>query len=72
LSQFQESVTKAHRLWTTKSYGYQANWDDDAYACALVQLYQHFGGKEKIAPSLTGRFDSLVDFFDADILSVAE
>jgi hypothetical protein len=70
LSQFQESVTKAHRLWTTKSYGYQANWDDDAYACALVQLYQHFGGKEKIAPSLIGRFDGLVDFFDADILNV--
>lgn len=72
LSQFQESVTEAHRRWTTKRYGYQANWDDDAYACALVQLYQHFGGKEKIAPTLLDQFDGLIEFFDQDLLDMAE
>jgi len=72
LSQFQESVTEAHRRWTEKRYGYQANWDDDAYACALVQLYQHFGGKEKIAPTLLDQFDGLIEFFDNDILTMAD
>jgi hypothetical protein len=72
LSQFQESVTEAHRRWTTKRYGYQANWDDDAYACALIQLYQYFGGKEKVAPTLTDQFDGLIEFFDEDILNLAE
>jgi hypothetical protein len=72
LSQFQESVTEAHRRWTTKRYGYQANWDDDAYACALIQLYQHFGGKEKVAPTLMDQFDGLIEFFDEDILNLAE
>jgi len=72
LSQFQESVTEAHRRWTEKRYGYQANWDDDAYACALIQLYQHFGGKEKVAPTLLDHFDGLIDFFDEDILNLAE
>lgn len=71
LSQFQESVTEAHRRWTVQRYGYQANWDDDAYACALVQLYQHFGGKEKIAPTLLDHFDGLIEFFDEDILNMA-
>jgi hypothetical protein len=71
LSQYQESVTEAHRQWTEKRYGYQANWDDDAYACALFQLYQHFGGKEKIPPTLLDRFDGLIDFFDQDILDMA-
>lgn len=70
LSQFQESVTEAHRRWTIQRYGYQANWDDDAYACALVQLYQHFGGKEKIAPTLLDHFDGLIEFFDEDILNM--
>jgi hypothetical protein len=72
LSQFQESVTEAHRRWTEKRYGYQANWDDDAYACALIQLYQHFGGKEKVAPTLLDQFDGLIEFFDEDILSMAD
>lgn len=71
LSQYQESVKRAHRLWTTKRYGYQANWDDDAYACALLQLYKHFGGTEKVAPNIIDRFDDIIDFFDADILSLA-
>ena len=72
MPQFQESVTEAHRRWTEKRYGYQANWDDDAYACALVQLYQHFGGKEKVAPTLTDRFDGLIEFFDEDLLAIAD
>jgi len=72
LSQFQESVTEAHRRWTEKRYGYQANWDDDAYACALIQLYQHFGGKEKVAPTLLDHFDGLIEFFDEDILNLAD
>jgi hypothetical protein len=72
LSQFQESVTEAHRRWTVQRYGYQAAWDDDAYACALIQLYQHFGGKEKVAPTLLDRFDGLIEFFDQDILNLAE
>jgi hypothetical protein len=72
LSQFQESVTEAHRRWTVQRYGYQAAWDDDAYACALIQLYQHFGGKEKVAPTLLDHFDGLIEFFDQDILNLAE
>ena len=71
MPQFQESVTEAHRRWTEKRYGYQANWDDDAYACALVQLYLYFGGKAKIAPTLTDRFDGLIEFFDEDLLASA-
>lgn len=71
LSQFQESVTEAHRKWTVQRYGYQANWDDDAYACALIQLYQKFGGREKVPLTLLDRFDDLIEFFDADILSLA-
>ena len=71
LSQFQESVTEAHRKWTIQRYGYQAAWDDDAYACALIQLYKKFGGTEKVAPTLQDRFDGLIDFFDTDILALA-
>ena len=71
LAQYQESVTRAHRLWTTKRYGYQANWDDDAYACALLQMYKKFGGEEKVAPNIIDRFDDIIDFFDEDILSLA-
>jgi hypothetical protein len=71
LAQFQESVKEAHRRWTEKRYGYQANWDDDAYSCALVQLYQKFGGTEKVALTLLDQFDGLIDFFDEDILNLA-
>lgn len=70
LSQFQESVTEAHRKWHDKRYGYEGTWNDDAYACTLIQLYQRFGGVEKIAPTLLDRFDGLIDFFDADIMSL--
>ena len=71
LSQFQESVTEAHRRWHEKQYGYKGAWNDDAYACALIQLYQKFGGAEKVAPTLLDRFENLIKFFDADILSLA-
>lgn len=71
LSQFQESVTEAHRKWTVQRYGYQAAWNDDAYACALVQLYKKFGGQEKVAPTLEDRFDDLIEFFDQDIMRLA-
>jgi len=71
LSQFQESVTEAHRRWTEKRYGYKAPWNDDAYACALVQLYLHFGGTEYVAPTLKDKFDGLIEFFDDDIMSLA-
>ena len=72
LSQFQESVTEAHRRWHEKSYGYKGSWNDDAYACALIQLYRKFGGKERVAPTLLDRFDNLINFFDYDIMSLAE
>lgn len=72
LSQFQTSVSEAHTKWTINQYGYQAAWDDDAYACALLQLYKKFGGEERIAPTLLGRFDGLIDFFDQDILNLAD
>jgi hypothetical protein len=72
LSQYQESVTEAHRRWHEKRYGYKGSWNDDAYACALIQLYKKFGGKEKVAPTLLDRFDELIDFFDADILNLTE
>ena len=71
LSQFSESVKEAHRRWHEKQYGYKGAWNDDAYACALIQLYQKFGGKEKVAPTLLDRFNDLIDFFDEDILSLA-
>ena len=71
LSQYAESCKEAYRLYTTKQHGYPGNWRDEAYACALVQLYQKFGGKEKIAPTLLDRFDDLVEFFDEDIVSLA-
>ena len=72
MPQYQESVTEAHRRWTVNRYGFQDNWSDDAYVCALIQLYQHFGGKEKVAPTLTDRFDGLIEFFDENLLSVAD
>lgn len=72
LSQFKNSVSEAHTKWTVKRYGYQAAWDDDAYACALLQLYKRFGGEEKIAPTLLDRFDGLIDFFDQDLLDLAD
>jgi len=71
LHQFQESVTEAHRNWHKKQYGYVGAWNDDAYACSLVQLYQLFGGKEKVAPTLVDRFGDLTKFFDTDILALA-
>ena len=72
LSQFQESVTEAHRRWSEKRYNYKAAWDDDAYACALIQLYKKFGGTEKVAPTLLDRFDDLIEFFDTDIMNLVE
>ena len=71
LSQFQTSVKEAHTQWTVKRYGYQAAWEDDAYACALLQLYKRFGGEEKVALTLLDRYDGLIDFFDQDILELA-
>ena len=72
LSQFQESVTEAHRRWHEKRYGYKGVWNDDAYACALIQLYEKFGGKESVPLTLEDRFDDLIEFFDSDILSLAD
>jgi hypothetical protein len=72
LSQYQESVTEAHRRWHEKRYGYKGAWNDDAYACALIQMYKKFGGTEKVAPTLLDRFDDLIEFFDADIMSLAD
>jgi hypothetical protein len=72
LSQYQESVTEAHRRWCINRYTYKGSWNDDAYACALVQLYQKFGGTEKVAPTLLDRFDDLIEFFDEDILALAD
>lgn len=72
LSQFQESVTESHRRWHDKRYNYKGHWNDDAYACALIQLYKKFGGQERVAPTLLDRFDNLIDFFDYDIMSLAD
>jgi len=71
LSQFQESVTEAYRKWTKERWGYELPWDDKVYACALLELYKHFGGTEKVAKGLFGQYDGLVDFFDQDILNLA-
>lgn len=71
LAQFAESCKEAHRKHHMQRHGYPGNWNDDAYACALVQLYKKFGGEEKIAPTLLDRFDDLVEFFDEDIMSLA-
>lgn len=72
LSQFSESAKEAYGKWHMARHNYKGDWKDDAYVCALLQLYQHFGGKEKIAPALVDQFDDLVKFFDADIMSLAE
>lgn len=72
LSQFQTNVSTAHTEWTKKRYGYQANWDDDAYACSLMQLYKKFGGEETVPLTLLDRFDGLIDFFDQDLLNLTE
>ena len=72
LSQFSESAKEAYGKWHMARHNYKGDWKDDAYVCALLQLYQHFGGKEKIAPALVDQFDDLLQFFDADIMSLAE
>lgn len=72
LSQFAESAKSAYREYTTKQWSYELAWDDDAYACALLELYVKFGGKEKIPPAMLNKFDNLIDFFDDDILAVAD
>jgi hypothetical protein len=71
LTQFAESCKEAHRRWSVKTYGYETNWSDDAYAVSLVQLYQKFGGKERIPLGMIDRYDDLIKFFDEDILSIA-
>jgi len=35
-------------------------------------LYQKFGGKEKVAPTLLDRFDNLIEFFDEDIMGLVD
>lgn len=72
LSQFSESVKEAYSKWHEKRHGYKGTWKDDAYVCALLQLYQKFGGTERIAPALVDQFDDLIEFFDEDIMSLAE
>ena len=70
LSQFAESCKEAHRNWSESRYGYPTTWSDDVYSVALIQLYQKFGGKERVPLSIIDRFDDLVEFFDADLLTV--
>ena len=72
LNQYSSSVKEAHNRWHEKRYGYKGNWNDDAYACGLLHLYQRFGGKEKLPLTLLDRFDDLIDFFDQDILDLAQ
>jgi hypothetical protein len=72
LYQYQETVTEAYRLWNLNKNGYEVAWNDDAYACALLQLYKHFGGTEKIAPSIINKFDGLMDFFDEEIINLGK
>lgn len=72
LPQFQESVTEAHRKWHETRYGYKGDWNDDAYACALIQLYKKFGGTEPVPLTLTDRFDDLIEFFNEDLLAIAD
>jgi tellurite resistance protein len=72
LNQYSSSVKEAHNRWHEKRYGYKGNWNDDAYACGLLHLYQRFGGKEKLPLTLLDRFDDLIDFFDQDILDLAK
>jgi hypothetical protein len=72
LDTFATFVKKAHREYTFDRWGYEANWNDDAYACALLQLYKHFGGNEKIAPNITDRFEDLYKFFHEDVLNQVE
>lgn len=70
LQQFKHSVSEAFGQWHNKRYGYSGVWNDEAYAVALLQLYQHLGGTEQIPFSLIDRFDDLVKFFDLSILNM--
>jgi hypothetical protein len=72
LYQYQEAVTEAYRRWNINKNGYEVAWNDDAYACALLQLYKRFGGTEKVAPSIINKFDGLIEFFDDDILDLGK
>lgn len=72
LSQYQEAVAEAYRLWSVKRYGYTVAWNDDAYSTVLLQLYKKFGGTVQIPLAMIDRFDDLVEFFDQDILNLAE
>lgn len=71
LSQFSESAKEAYGRWHEARHSYKGDWKDDAYVCALLQLYQEFGGQEKIAPALVDQFDDLIKFFDNDIMCLA-
>jgi hypothetical protein len=72
LSQFAESCKKVWRLYTDAKFGYEDDWNDDIYAEALLQLYKKFGGAEKIPKAILDTHDDLVEFFDDDILNLAD
>jgi hypothetical protein len=72
LSQFAESCKKVWRLYTDAKFGYEDDWNDDIYAEALLQLYKKFSGAEKIPKAILDTHDDLVEFFDDDILNLAD
>jgi len=72
LYQYQESVTEAYRKHNERSFGFSVAWKDDAYAVGLMQLYKHFGGKEKVPTNLIKGYDGLFELFDNDLLTVEE
>jgi hypothetical protein len=72
LPQYSESVKEAYTRWHKNRYNSEGTWNDEAYACGLLQLYQHFGGKERVPLMIIDRFDGLMKFFDQDLLDMAQ
>lgn len=72
LAQYSSSVKEAYNRWHKNRYGYFGSWNDDAYACGLLHLYKRFKGQEKLPLTLLDRFEDLINFFDQDLLNLAE
>ena len=72
LPQYQQNVAEAFRKFHKQRYGINGNWNDEAYAVAMLQLYKRFGGKEYVPLTLLDRFEDLDNYFDSAILAMGK
>jgi hypothetical protein len=73
MKQYSESCKEAYNLWYKNRFrSEKLKWNDDAYVAGLLHLYQKFGGKESIPPSLLGFVEDFINFFDDDLLELAD